>query len=104
MWMMYSEQSWPIATDILSAVQRVQCIMEALRFDASHHAVYGFGDVDSCNKLEQRYTYGYNVCQTFLNGGVCGLCLCKKLRRHELEEFACQIEKFLLEGEEDEIA
>ncbi|KAF5291169.1 hypothetical protein FQA39_LY14411 [Lamprigera yunnana] len=43
MYSIYEAESWPIATDAYSAVQRMRCQFTALAFETDHETVYGLG-------------------------------------------------------------
>ncbi|KAF5281163.1 hypothetical protein FQA39_LY17865 [Lamprigera yunnana] len=43
MWSIYKAESWPIATDVYSAVERMHRQFTALAFEADHETVYGLG-------------------------------------------------------------
>ncbi|KAF5288859.1 hypothetical protein FQA39_LY03738 [Lamprigera yunnana] len=52
MWMIYAEPYWTKAVDLRSAVERLDEELNALKFDASHEAVYGlkkYNTVRECN-------------------------------------------------------
>ena len=51
MWMCYADASRPVATDVTSAVQRLQGIFGDLEFYYGHEIVYGFGRCGSEEEL-----------------------------------------------------
>lgn len=96
--MLYSEQSWPQALNLRSAVERLEHELSALERDAEHEAVYGMGrmfDENYCLALAAKYRKGVKVCQKYLETEKCVECLCAKLVRTDLKEFVGGIRKFI---------
>jgi hypothetical protein len=98
MWMAYSMQSWPEATDVDSSVRRVKRELEDLQFDAEHEAVYGLGriyTVEECDELAKKYERGVKLCEQYLEDNMCIQCLLKQLKSVGLENYTGIIEEFV---------
>uniref|UniRef100_A0A1Y1NGI1 Uncharacterized protein n=1 Tax=Photinus pyralis TaxID=7054 RepID=A0A1Y1NGI1_PHOPY len=116
MWFAYSQQSWPVAYDGYSAVQRLHREMRDLCFDAEHEQVYGLGrwySDEYLHNLADKYTSGESLCQEYLlihkeeegNGFTiedhprnCFSCLrhlVEDLKSKSLDSFVNNIEKYL---------
>lgn len=94
MWMAYSAQSWPVAVDVTSAVQRLVRELDAYAFEADHDAVYDLSsDAVYLHQLAKKYRNGVRCCQDFLD---------KKINYDEWKAqlIALKLEDFVEEVEE----
>lgn len=70
MWMLYSEQHWPLATDLRSAIKRLKCHLGALEDHCSHQLNHTFCPEEE-NRLQERekaYGKGKTVLSQFSDG------------------------------------
>lgn len=103
MWMCYSAESWPLAEDLTSAIERLKSKFYDLAFDACHAQNY---DLDFCfdpeavlwlKDLEARYEEAQEVCGLFLEGEISLECLLYEFLRLDFQHFINEVEKFLPE-------
>lgn len=101
MWMFYSAESWPIAEDLNSAVERLRSKFHDLSFEACHAQNY---DLDYCfdeeavawlKDLEARYDEAHEVCDLFLSGEISLECLLFEFLKLDFQQFINELEEFL---------
>ncbi|KAJ8962880.1 hypothetical protein NQ318_001288 [Aromia moschata] len=96
MWMCYVREIE--ITDMRSGVEHLVQKFNNLRFEAEHEAIYGLGrfySEEECTELAKKYENGASVCDDFLEGRICEMCLVVKLREMELDSFLYCITDFL---------
>lgn len=100
MWMAYSAQSWPVAVDVQTAVQRLIAEFEDYAFEAEHDAVYDIAaDEQFLHKLAEKYRNGRRSCEEFLEKKITYEEWKAKLISYGLEEFVEEVEQFKNRGQ-----
>ncbi|KAF5278642.1 hypothetical protein FQA39_LY00684 [Lamprigera yunnana] len=85
MWMLYAEQDWTKAIDLISAVEHLYDKLGALEFDADHEAIYDmkkYYTVEQCEQLQDKYKIGKK-------------CLKDRLSKIGLQHFLDTINKYI---------
>lgn len=93
MWMAYSEQTWPKAVDLQSAIQRLERELDALALDAALHG--NRNPSPEISALEEKYLGALGKCQDYLNKRASVSELIVYLNSVDLEHYASCIETFL---------
>ncbi|KAF2899873.1 hypothetical protein ILUMI_06321 [Ignelater luminosus] len=97
-------EHWPKASDVPSAVRRLQAELRDLEFDADHEAEYGMGrlfSVEYCKALAEKYKTGYDLCQEYLDKRLGTQQLVSKLQKNDLGNFTSTIGKYM-QGDDEE--
>lgn len=70
MWMAYAEQMWPKATNLRTAIQRLQCELEAVGWDAMlniNRLANTEEDIQELRVKEKLYFEAVDKCEQYLN-------------------------------------
>lgn len=94
MWMAYSAQSWPVAVDVNSAMQRLLREFESYQFEAEHDAIYDLSaDEQFQRKLATKYRNGRKCCRQYLEKRISYEEWKEKLNAYGLQEFVEEVEE-----------
>lgn len=97
MWMAYSMENWPKATDANSTVQRLWHEFHDACVEAQHAAVYDWDKVseEMCKELETKYANGMRDCEDFLSKKMDLSEFCVSLFHHGLKGFLGELKPYL---------
>lgn len=107
MWMAYSQESYPKAVDLKSAVSRLCCTFVDLEFDAIHALNYDYRvfldeeEVQRVQDLEERYSEATEVCRLYLADDISLECLLYELKKLNLQSFINNLAEFLPQNFKD---
>lgn len=101
MWMAYSEQYYPKATDIKSAVSRLSCTFSDLEFDAIHALNYDYRvfldeeELQRVQDLSEKYDEAKEVCGLYLDDDISLECLLYEFKKLNFQSFINSLAEFL---------
>lgn len=103
MWMFYSRESWTVAENLSTAVERLADEFSDLAFDACHAQNYDLSvcfiqsECDHLRDLEDRYREGVEVCTLYLSSEISLECLLYELVKLNFEGFIHNLKAYLPE-------
>src|SRR3978361_2004288 len=101
MWMAYSEQYYPKAVDLTSAISRLRCTFGDLAFDAEHALFYDFRvflveeELQRVRDLTENYSEAREVCRLYLDDTISIECLMYELLKLNFQSFINELADFL---------
>jgi hypothetical protein len=98
MWMLYSQENYPVASDLHSAVTRLCCELEDLEFDALHAQNYDLAYIDDPSypqQLEEKYRRGRELCRKYLDDKISIIDLYAEFREIDLNYILSDVKRFL---------
>ena len=107
MWMAYSEQYYPKATDIKSAVSRLRCTFGDLEFDAVHALNYDASvflieeELQRVQDLAENYSEASEVCRLYLDDDISLECLLYEFLKLNFQSFINDLAEFLPQNLKD---
>lgn len=96
--MAYSEQHWPKAVDLISAIERQKCTLEAQAFDVHHGAVYmkmGYPDINEAEAMVEKYNIQSDILDKFLKKTISLEMFCQILIDKKFKSVLYDIRDFL---------
>ena len=93
MWMAYSEQHYPKAVDLTSAISRLCCTFGDLTFDADHALNYDYSvflveeELQRVRDLAEDYSEAREVCRLYLDDIISLECLLYELSKLNFQSF-----------------
>lgn len=101
MWMAYSEQHYPKAVDLASAISRLSCTFRDLEFDAEHALNYDYRvflveeEMQRVRELAEDYGEANEVCSLYLDDTISLECLLYELSKLKFQSFINGLADFL---------
>lgn len=101
MWMAYSEQYYPKAVDLTSAISRLHCTFRDLEFDAEHALNYDhrvFLDEEELQRVQDlaaNYDEASEVCSLYLDDSISIECLMYELSKLNFQSYINGLADFL---------
>ena len=101
MWMAYSEQHYPKAIDLTSAISRLRCTFGDLEFDAEHALNYDYRvflveeELQRVRDLAENYSEASLVCRLYLDDTISLECLMYELSKLNFQSFINGLADFL---------
>ena len=101
MWMAYSEQHYPKAVDLASAISRLSCTFRDLEFDAEHALNYDHRvflveeEMQRVRELAEDYGEANEVCRLYLDDAISLECVLYELSKLNFQTFINGLADFL---------
>lgn len=99
--MLYSAENWTEATNLKTAVERLQSYLSALSWDILHAMNYDLSicydenELERCKQEQKRYNAGDELCEKFMEGALEISDFCEEMLKCDLKRFLCNLTPFL---------